>query len=160
MRKRRTRAHIIEALGFNHVERQILLAGYTIEKIIYDYGYDGYVQTFNDKGEIESGNIFVQLKSTDNLKSSSKEPFSIIFDLDIRDLEVWLLGSGMMLLVVYDAQLNRAFFVELKDYFTENREALVNARKFIRIYIPNKNILNPVALKELRATKNSTYGRN
>jgi Domain of unknown function (DUF4365) len=91
---------------------------------------------------------------------SSKEPFSIIFDLDIRDLKVWLLGSGMMLLVVYDAQLNRAFFIELKDYFAENRESLVNARKFIRIYIPEKNILNPVALKELRATKNLTYGRN
>jgi hypothetical protein len=159
MRKRRTRSHIIEALGFNHVERQILLAGYTVEKIRNDYGYDGYVQTFNDNGEIDAGNIFIQLKSTDNLKLSTKEPFPIIFDLDIRDLEVWLLGSGMMVLVVYDAQLERAFYVELKDYFAKNRESLKNTRKFVRIYIPDSNILTPMVLKELRTIKNATYGR-
>jgi hypothetical protein len=160
MRKRRTRAHIIEDLGFNYVERQVLLAGYTVERIKYDYGYDGYLQTFNGNGELEAGNVFMQLKSTDNLKLIEKEQTSIVFDLAIRDLEVWLMGNGMMLLVLYDAQLERAFFVDLKDYFAENRYDRINARKFVRIYIPLTNILDSISLKKLRELKNSTYGRN
>jgi Domain of unknown function (DUF4365) len=96
MRKRRTRAHIIADLGFNYVERQVLLAGNTLERIRFDYGYDGCLQTFNENGEIEYGNIFMQLKSTDTLKLSKDEQSSVIFDLSIRDLELWLMGSGMM----------------------------------------------------------------
>ena len=160
MRKRRTRAHVIEALGFNHVERQILLANYTVERVRYDYGYDGYFQTFNDIGEIEYGNIFMQLKSTDTLKLSKHEQSVVIFDLSIRDLELWLLGSGMMVLIVYDAQLEQAFFVDLKDYFEQNREALKNARKFVRVYIPTKNVFNPTSVKKLRKIKNSIYGNS
>jgi Domain of unknown function (DUF4365) len=160
MRKRRTRAHIIEDLGFNHVERQVFLAGYTVEKIKYDYGYDGYLQTFNEVGEIEYGNIFLQLKSTDSLKLTKTEQPSIVFDLSIRDLELWLMGSGMMVLIVYDAQLEQAFFVELKDYFEKNKEDLANTRKFVRIYIPSTNVLDSIALTELRTIKNSIYGRN
>ena len=160
MRKRRTRAHIIADLGYNHLEKQVLLADYTIQRIIYDYGYDGYIQTFRDNGEVEANSIFVQLKSTDNLKLIAKEENSIIFDLSIRDLELWLLGKEMMLLVIYDAQLDQAFFVELRDYFAEKHEDLQNIHKFVRIYIPYKNILNPTAVKQLRAVKNSIYGRN
>ena len=158
MRKRRTRAHVIEALGFNHVEKQVLLANYTVERVRYDYGYDGYFQTFNDNGEIEANSIFVQLKSTDNLKLIAKNENSVIFDLSVRDLELWLLGKEMMILVVYDAQLDRAFFVDLKDYFKSNKDVLKNVRKFVRIYVPLSNVLNPTSVKQLRKIKNSIYG--
>ena len=47
MRKQRTREHIIEDLGFNYVERQILYAGHIIQRFTQnDYGYDGIVYTF------------------------------------------------------------------------------------------------------------------
>jgi hypothetical protein len=160
MRKRRTRAHVLEDLGFNHVEKQVLLADYTVERIRFDYGYDGYIQTFNDNGEIEPNSILLQLKSTDNINFSKKKETSITFDLSIRDLELWLLSKEMMLLVVYDAQVDKAFFVELKDYFSENREALQNARKFVRIFIPKKNVLTPKSIKMLRTIKNSSNGKN
>ena len=114
MRKRRTRAHIIEALGFNHVERQVLLAGYTLEKIIHDYGYDGHIQPFDENGEVEGGLILLQLKSTDKLKLSDTGE-SVKFDLSVRDLEFWLSSPNVMILIVYDAQMDKAFFVELKN---------------------------------------------
>ena len=61
MRKLRTRQHIIEDLGFNHVERQVLLAGYVVERHYqHDYGYDGTINTFNEKGEAENGNVLFQ----------------------------------------------------------------------------------------------------
>ena len=40
MRKLRTREHIIEDLGFNHVEKQILLTGYVLQRNYIDYGYE------------------------------------------------------------------------------------------------------------------------
>ena len=52
MRKQRTRGHIIEDLGFNHVERQILYVGFTVHRYTHnDYGYDGLFHTFNERGE-------------------------------------------------------------------------------------------------------------
>jgi hypothetical protein len=149
MRKRRTRAHIIEDLGFNHVERQVLLTGYTLERIIHDYGYDGHIQPFDDNGEVEGGLILLQLKSTDKLKLSEKDD-SIRFDLSVRDLEFWLSSPNVMVLIVYDAQSNEAFFVELKDYFDENRSTLSEFSKFVRVYIPRKNVLSPLSIKNLK----------
>ena len=115
MRKRRTRVHIIEDLGFNHVERQVLLAGYTVEEITYDYGYDGFIQTFFDNGEIEGDPIIFQLKSTDNIKPSA-DGATYLFDLHVRDLELWLSGQFFMILILYDAAQNCAYFVDLKEY--------------------------------------------
>ena len=104
MRKQRTRAHIIEDLGFNYVERQILYAGFTVHRYTHnDYGYDGHIHTFNEFGEIESDGIYIQLKSTDNIQLSSNSK-TIIFDLSKRDLELWLMGITTMLLIIYDAQ--------------------------------------------------------
>ena len=37
-RKRRTREHVIADLAVNHVERQALLCGFTIERVVHDYG--------------------------------------------------------------------------------------------------------------------------
>ena len=92
MRKQRTREHVIEDLGFNHVERQILYAGYTVQRYMHnDYGYDGLIHTFNEVGEIESDGIYIQLKSTDNIQFSVKSE-TIVFDLSKRDLELWLMS--------------------------------------------------------------------
>jgi hypothetical protein len=158
MRKRRTRGHIIEDLGFNHVERQVLLAGYTVQEITQDYGYDGFIQTFEDNGEVESGYIFFQLKSTDNLKSSS-DNVSFVFDLSVRDLELWLVSVTFMVLILYDAKENQAFFIDLNKYFQKNSESLVNIRKFVRIYIPKDNLLDSNTVKNLRIYKNLYHGK-
>ena len=61
-RKRRTRAHIIADLSLHHVAYRIVKRGHTIEPIRSDYGYDGSIFTYNGRGEIENGNIFIQLK--------------------------------------------------------------------------------------------------
>jgi hypothetical protein len=39
-RKTRTREHVIADLAVNHVERQVLLCGFTLERIVHDYGLD------------------------------------------------------------------------------------------------------------------------
>jgi hypothetical protein len=147
MRKQRTREHIIEDLGFNHVERQILYAGFTVHRYTHnDYGYDGHIHTFNELGEIESDGIYMQLKSTDNIQFSANAK-TIVFDLSKRDLELWLMGITTMLLVVYDARQEKAFYLDLQAYFREKSITNNKNRKFIRIYIPAENVFTAQSIQ-------------
>ncbi|MEY4937564.1 MAG: hypothetical protein RIS64_3923 [Bacteroidota bacterium] len=142
MRKRRTRQHLIEDLGFNHVERQILYANYTVQRYERnDYGYDGIIHTFNDQGEIESFMIHFQLKSTDHLQWTEDKK-NVKFDLSKQDLELWLLSSLVMLLVLYDAVEEKAYFLDLQAYFASKRIALTSVKKWIRIQIPIENLFS------------------
>ncbi|MGL4554268.1 MAG: DUF4365 domain-containing protein [Gemmataceae bacterium] len=43
----------------------MLLAGFTMERIVHDYGYDGTISVDNQAGEREPGLVFVQVKSTE-----------------------------------------------------------------------------------------------
>ena len=63
--KQRTREHIIADLSVNHAERAFLLAGYTIDRVFADYGYDLIIRTFDDAGHLEPGLICVQMKASD-----------------------------------------------------------------------------------------------
>jgi hypothetical protein len=159
MRKRRTRGHIIEDLGFNHVERQVLLAGYTVQKIIQDYGYDGFIQTYFENGEIEADPIIFQLKSTDHIKKST-DGVSILIDLNVRDLEYWLSGQFVMILILYDAMNHKAYYVELKEYFKKNRTILSKVRKFVRINISLEHQVDAQSIINLRKLKNIFHGKS
>jgi hypothetical protein len=156
MRKQRTRAHIIEDLGFNHVERQILYAGFTVHRITHnDYGYDGLITTFNELGELESGFINFQLKSTDFIQSSKTKEDSFVFDLSERDLEVWITESNMMLFILYDARLEKAYFLNLQSYFNENAMTFIKNRKFVRIHISTNNVFQASMMQDIRQLKNT-----
>ena len=61
--------HIIEDLSVNYtVERQVLLAGYSVQRIVRDYGIDLFVATYDASGVLENGDIRIQIKATDSLK--------------------------------------------------------------------------------------------
>ena len=59
---------MIADLSVNYVERFVLLCGHTVEKFSSDYGYDLILCTYSDDGELENGNIYVQLKATDSIR--------------------------------------------------------------------------------------------
>ncbi len=149
-RKLRTRQHIIEDLSFNHIEKHILTAGFTMYRITNnDYGYDGYIQHFKPSGEIESSLVHFQLKSTDNIQySKSKKAFT--FDLSIRDLELWLSDDRKMLLVLYDAKNDMAYYIDLQSCFQKNRDVLENIHKFVRVYLPELQVFNQQSAMDLR----------
>src|SRR2546423_3625650 len=65
-KKRRTREHVIADLSVNHVERQALLAGFAVQRIVRDYGIDLFIATYDPAGDVENGEIRIQLKATDN----------------------------------------------------------------------------------------------
>jgi hypothetical protein len=153
MRKLRTRQHIIEDLGLNHIERQVLKTGYVLQKSIVDYGLDGEILTFNEIGEIEFAYFKFQLKSTDAIKLNVKEG-CVKFDLSQRDIEAWILAPTVVLLLVYDAQLEIAYYLDLQAYFRENRTQLNNIKKYFRVNIPVNHVFTTEAMLNLRKKLN------
>jgi hypothetical protein len=154
MKKQRTRQHFIEDLGLNHIERQILYAHCTLQRYLYDYGYDAFINTYNENGEYENGIIQIQLKSTDNLKFSEPKQ-EIAFDLSKRDLELWLYSDRPVIFIIYDAIKEIAYWVDLIDYFKKNQTSLKKVNKFVRIYIPINQIFTPNIVQYFRQLKNN-----
>lgn len=153
MRKQRTRQHFIEDFGMNHIEFHVLSAGCTLQRQFYDYGYDAFINTYNENGEFENNFIQIQLKSTDHLKFSVTKN-AILFDLEKRDLELWLYSDLPVIFVIYDAVKRVAYWLDLLDYFRINRDKLKNVNKFVRIYIPSEHIFTDITVQKFRKIKN------
>src|SRR5438128_4340832 len=116
LRKQRTRQHIIADLSVNHVERQALLCGFSVERLVHDYGIDLELFTFNRKGEIQEGKVLLQLKASDRLKLSSGES-TFSFRLARSDLVLWLAQPMPVILIVYDARKDVAYWLYVQSHF-------------------------------------------
>jgi hypothetical protein len=152
MKKQRTRQHIIEDLGFNNVEKQMLLAGCIVQRYFADYGYDGEIQTFDENGYYETGYALFQLKSTDKSNLIAQQQ-AFAFDLSKRDLELWLYEKVPVLIILYDANTDKSYFIELQSYFAQHKKTLTDVKKFVRIYIPSENTFNTAAAQLIRQLK-------
>ena len=63
--KTRTRGHVLADLSINQVERQVLLCGFSVDRVQHDYGYDLTMATNSARGEFEPGAVYIQVKATD-----------------------------------------------------------------------------------------------
>jgi Domain of unknown function (DUF4365) len=149
-RKRRTRSHVIADLSVNHVERHALMAGFVVERIVHDYGIDLELLTFTADGEVEEGKILMQLKASDRMTiRTDRKTFP--FRLERRDLVQWLAQPMPVILVIYDAAKERAFWLYLQDYFRKrSRFSLFTAGKTATVRIPTMNVVNVSAMGSFR----------
>jgi hypothetical protein len=148
MRKRRTREHVIADLSVNHVERFILHCCWTVERKRYDYGVDLLMDTYNANGEVENGRVAFQLKATDTLKRSA-DGKAILLGLEWRDLLFWLNELIPVILVLYDAQEDRAFWLYVQDYFRRQGWAKRAGRTTtVTVRIPRDNLLVEAAVRQ------------
>jgi hypothetical protein len=99
---------VIADLSANHVERHALLAGYSVERRVHDYGIDLTILTYDRHGNVENGQIHVQLKATDRLKLAARGQL-VACRVERTDLEAWLHEPMPVVLVVYDAAADVAF---------------------------------------------------
>jgi Domain of unknown function (DUF4365) len=147
MRKRRTREHVIADLSVNHVERYILRCGWTVERKQYDYGLDLYMETYNAHGEVENGWIWFQLKATDSLKRSA-DGRVVSLRLEWRDLLYWLNERRPIILVLYDARGDRAFWLYVQEYFRRKRWPKRTGKvTTVTVHIPMANVLDESAIR-------------
>ncbi len=118
-RKRRTREHVLADLGVNHVERHVLLCGYTVERRVHDYGIDLMMKTYDRDGEVENGEVLFQLKATERVKVTA-DGQTILFRVERADLRSWLGEPMPVLLVIYDASADTAFWLYVQAEFEKH----------------------------------------
>lgn len=130
MRKRRTREHIIADLSVNHVERFILRRGHVADRVLFDYGYDLVLRTFDAGGEIEyvESGRFVTVR------------------LDPRDAEAWQAERVPVVLIAYDAARDAAYWLHFQAAADVGRAT---------IRVPTAQVVNEAAVEAMRGLKNN-----
>ena len=154
-KKLRTREHVIADLSVNHVEWHILRCGFSVERIEHDYGIDLSMFTYSEKGELENGDVSLQLKATDKPRFlKTRKDISIA--ISYRDVINLDLELRPVILVVYEAQNDQAFWLYVQRYLQspEGRSRLVNdGRENVTFHIPVANKLDEKAIELFRSFK-------
>ena len=155
-RKRRTRQHVIADLGVNHVERQALLCGFSVERMRSDYGIDLAVFTYDGQGRAENGCLFLQVKATEHAKWIKRGTL-LPFRVDGRDLARWLAEVLPVALIVFDVVANRAYSLYLQQYFAQHGAARTSNAKVV--YFTRRDRLTPGAMRQLARRRDSLLAR-
>jgi hypothetical protein len=150
-RKRRTRQHVIADLSVHYVEGFILRAAYAAQRLGSDYGYDLIMWTFDERGYIEPGATYFQCKAMEELLESAPD---YIFDLDIRDYNLWIREEWPVILILFDATRSRAYWLPVQRYFEEDssRQPKKGA-KTVRVRVPRRQAVNRRAIGAIRGLK-------
>lgn len=134
--KLRTREHVLAELSVNHLERQVLLAGFSVLRVHPDYGYDLMMATYNERGEPEPGSVYFQVKATDQLPLL-KDGATISWCVSRRDLKLWLQELYPVVLVVYDGAQDKAYWLSVQDYFANRpTRELFASGDWVNVHIP------------------------
>lgn len=150
-KKRRTREHVIADQSANFVERFIIDEGHTAQRLEKDYGYDLLLFTFDDRGYAEPGVAFLQLKAAERLTESGSH---FVFDLDVRDYNLWIVENNPVFLVLFDATRRRAYWLHIQPYFREDvtRQPKKGA-KTVRVSVPKRQPISHRGVARIRELK-------
>jgi hypothetical protein len=150
-RKRRTRQHVIADQNVNLVERYIIDEGHTAQRLEKDYGYDLLLFTFDEQGYAEPGLVSLQLKAAEKLRAVKAHH---VFDLDIRDYNLWMVEEFPVFLVLFDASRRRAWWLDVQRYFHEKASRRPKkGAKSVRVRVPNRQAMNRRAIATMRDLK-------
>jgi hypothetical protein len=158
-RKTRTRQHIIADLSVNYVERQVLLAGYTLERITRDYGMDLTMTTFSSDGQIENELIWFQVKATDTVQIAS-DGLTASLRIESADLRFWLMEMMPVILVLYDVSGDRAFWVEIQEYVKQIDIDADEIGDSVTIRMPVSNLITSKSINYFRDRKEQIRTEN
>ena len=156
-RKCRTRAHVIADLGVNYTERRVLECGWTVQRFNPDYGLDLLMTTFNRQGEIENGDVRLQVKATDTVKVLPRQKV-ITVRLEWRDMVYWLNEPLPVILVVYHAKADRAWYLHLNDTLREEGRKNPASAK-VSVSVPLTNTLDRKAVRKFRTFRDRALVR-
>jgi hypothetical protein len=156
-RKQRTRQHVIADLSVHYVEGFILEAGHTAQQLERDYGYDLLVFTYDERGYVAPGFVSLQVKAAESLQRVGGV---YVFDLDVRDYNLWMAEKMPVLLILFDAARRRAYWLAVKDYFRENAgRRPQKGAKTVRVRVATGQSLHRRGVARMRAMKNELHGK-
>ncbi|HEY7428061.1 MAG TPA: DUF4365 domain-containing protein [Gemmataceae bacterium] len=156
-RKQRTRQHVIADQSVNHVERIIIDAGHTAQRLTPDYGYDLVLFTYDEPGYLEPGSIYVQIKAGESLEAVGAD---YVFDLDIRDYNLWMLEEMPVILILFAASRRRAYWLWVQNHFSKDavRQPKKGA-KSVRVHVPQRQPVTRSAVAKWRDFKRQALQR-
>ena len=149
-RKQRTRQHVIADLSAHYVEGFVLAAGHTVQQFDRDYGYDLFLTTYDEEGYVEPGVLLLQLKASETLRRVGT---GYVFDLDVRDYNLWMLEDRPVILVLYDASRRRAYWLHVQNYFEATATRPKKGAKTVRVRVPAGQSVNLRAVARMRELK-------
>lgn len=146
--KRRTRQHVIADQSVNYVERFIIDEGHTAQRVWADYGYDLILTTYDAEGYLEPGLAYLQLKAVEVLQRFDSD---YVFDLDIRDYNLWRRERSPVFLVLFDASRRKAYWLYTQRYFQDqaSRQPKPHA-KTVRVRVPQHQAIQRRAIARMR----------
>jgi hypothetical protein len=125
--------------------------GHTVQRVEKDYGYDLILLTYDDQGYVEPGLVWLQLKAAETLQGFGSD---YVFDLDIRDYNLWLLEEMPVILVLFEASRRRAYWIHVQGYFRDDpTRRPKKGAKTIRVRIPNHQLVRRGAIRRMRELK-------
>ena len=156
-RKQRTRQHVIADLSVHHVEGFILEAGHTAQRLTSDYGFDLILFTYDVQGYVEPGLALFQIKARETLKERGP---NYVFDLDIRDYNLWVQENMPVILVLFDASRKRAWWLHVQGYFREEAARLPRkGAKFVRVRVTKRQVINRQAVAKIRELRQQAVNK-
>ena len=144
-RKVRTPEHVIADLSYNFLERKVLQRGHWLDAPRNDYGIDAIMFHHSRRGEIENGEVRFQLKAKHKLRMSRDETW-ISQRVNIRDLRYWCFELFPVVIIVYEAEKHRAFWLHIQDYMDRNPGLMDSDAGTVTWRIPSRNKLNLYAV--------------
>jgi hypothetical protein len=150
---RRTRQHVIAAMGLIHVLKAFIDKGHTAYQPREDYGYDLIAETYDQKGYLEDDEIRVQIKATDQLHKLRHGDF-ILCRIQRKHYNLWIKTRMPVFLIQYDAQQRKAYWLYVQAYFEEDPTRKPKAGvKTVTVRIPAANEFTEETVDYMRARK-------
>lgn len=152
-KKRRTRSHVISDLAVNHVERLALLSGYTMQRITHDYGLDASLTTYDARGGVENGVVWMQFKASDRpLRAGDGSLVAV--RVERKDLLYWMGELYPVVVVLYDASADLAYWLHVQHEYSGGRLfELDRAGVSVTLHISKECVLTVAVMREIRRLK-------
>jgi hypothetical protein len=142
---------VIADLSINYVERQALLAGFAVQRIVRDYGIDLFIATYDASGDVENGEIRIQLKATDAPRWV-RAGRAIAVRVDQGDFRHWLMEPMPVILAVYDAAQETAYWLYVQGHFGSGRATRFDQESAtLTAHVPGTNGVTPAAMRQFGA---------
>lgn len=114
------------------------------------------MRTFDEAGYLEPGSAYFQLKASDSLRAVGS---AYVFDVDIRDYNLWIWEEVPVLLVLFDALRKKAYWLAIQMYFREDAARRPQkGAKTVRVRVPRSQAVDRLAVRRMRELIAETQG--
>jgi len=134
-------------LSINNVERHVLRGGHTLERVIHDYGVDLLLFTYDKFGEVENREIRIQVKASESTRRLQRGNV-VACRLEQKDVRFWTNELMPVILVVYDALEDLAYWLHVQAYFGALKEFRFG--RTVTVYVPRGNVFSEATVAKFR----------